>query len=386
MHESGERRRVLEGLQGGSTAVAQVLRYCENHFDLAQAPPSPVFPLPDEPHVGDWRAYPAGSGEAVFRALQERLPQLCIPIGAGVSTAAAYASVVRAGQPFRSEDFGGRLTLERPDLFRLDIYDHPAGALPVLSTPHRPDFEDLDRALARCSEPVPVNPSVNAHIIAGFVNWDRVHRYRLHWSAQAAAGGAAPQAWAQEMRRVAREEKWRFQDRLLLLCAQPYSSVSAAELDLPWDAEIWLERSRVLRTEHEFTHYTTKRLYGRMSLNLLDETLADWAGMTLAMGGFEASWFLRFLGLDSWPPVRSDGRIHTYTGELEGEAFELLCALTVRAAHGLAALTRSHYSAGDRLRFLLALSRLTLELMASDERERFFHQACEEVAPLLRHP
>lgn len=375
-----ERRSVLAGLAGGAeseAAVAAVLAYCENPFRLERAPPPPVFPMTDEAHVAVWREYAASADGDVLGCLQRYLPQIAIPVREGISKTDAYGEVVRRGQPFREESFGGRLVLEHPELLRLVVREHAAGALPVLVTPHRPDFEMLDRALAFRGEPVAINPAVNAHIIGGFVNWDRLARYH---GAYLAGGGSD---WPAEMKRIASGEKWRFQDRFLLVCAVPYSSVDVSVLGLPHEPSRWLEISTDLRLEHEFTHYATKRLYGEARLNLLDELICDWAGMTHAMGGFDARCFLAFLGLEDAAGVRDSGRVHAYTEELDAQAQALLARLMPLAAQGLEALTQRHYAPATRTRFLVALTRLTLELLAAAEHERHFEAALAEADGLL---
>jgi hypothetical protein len=274
--------------------------------------------------------------------------------------------------------------LERPAQLRLIMHEHPAGALPVLSTPHRPDFETLDRALAFHHEPVPIHGSVNAHTIAGLLNWDRVSRYQALWLSQ--HGSAALAAWGKERQRVATAEKWRFYDRIMLVCEQPYSDVRAPQLGLEMTDERWLQTSTHLRLEHEVTHYATMRLYGYMGLNLFDETICDWAGMTAALGRFDSRWFLQFLGLEDWPRIRPDGRVHAYCQALDQEAFALQCRLMRRVAAGLAWLSQTYYRESERWLFLLALTRLTLELLAAESREHFFLRAYQEAQQLLALP
>jgi hypothetical protein len=361
------RRRLLEHLGGAPDAVEAVLSYCESPFSLERTVPVPVLPLAEEPHVADWRRYASGAGSEPFAYLQERIPQLCVPIAKGISGSEPYRAVARRGERFEERDFGGRLQLERPAQLRLHIHEHPAGALPVLSTPCREDFETLSRAFAFRSEPEPIAGAVNARMVAGFINWDRVHAYRRGFEAEQGSAG-----WSAEMQRVARAEPWRFHDRLMLTCARPYSAVPAAELGLALSEAEWLERSDLLRTEHEFTHYATKRVFGAMSLNLLDETLCDFMGMTLALGSFRSDQFLRFMGLQAFPEVHADGRIHTYTEQLPEAAFPLLCAVTVRASQALERLAGRWYTPAQRSRMLLALCPLTLELLASDAAEDLF--------------
>ena len=292
---------MLRGLSRDDAAVEAVARYCANPFPPQPLPPPPVFPLATEPHVADWSRYAAEAGGDPFAYLQRSLPQLGVPIRAGISKTDAYGRVARRGEPCLEETFGERLRLQRPQALRLVIHQHPAGALPVLVSSERGDFETLVRALACRSEPEPISSSVNAQMVAGFINWERVQRYRDAWLAE----GGSQDGWPEEMARAAREESWRFYDRFMLTCERPYSDVSASQLGLAMSEADWVEKSTLLRVEHEFTHYATKRAFGAMSLHLFDETIADFMGTTLALGTFRAEWFLRFLGLEAWPAVRT---------------------------------------------------------------------------------
>lgn len=373
------RRSTLEELGGAPEAVEEALQYGESPFSLERTCPAPVLPQPDEPHLAAWRTWAAEAGDDPFGFLQGKLGQLCVPIVPGISSSDAYRAVARRGEPFDERDFGGRLRLEQPERLRLFVHEHPAGALPVLATPHRADFEALSRAFAFRSESEPISPSVNARMIAGFIDWHRVHQYRREFEAL-----AGPAAWPDEMKRVAKEEPWRFHDRIMLTCAKPYSAVSAADLGLAIGEDEWVDVSDRLRVEHEFTHYATKRVFGSMSLNLLDETLCDFMGMTHALGRFEAAAFLRFMGLEDFPVVREDGRLTTYTKGLSAAARQLVAAVTVRAAARLEALAERH--AGERVRMLLALAPLPLDLIASAEGEVAFAESWEAAGRLLAAP
>jgi hypothetical protein len=376
------RQAVLRSLSRDEAALAEVSEYCANRFGEVR-PPSPVFPLVDEPHVEDWRRYAAEAGDRPFEHLRERLPQLVIPVREGISKLPAYADVTLRGQPLDPAAFGGRLELAHPEEVRLLIHEHPAGALPVLVAADRGDFEALVRALAWRGEPRPISPAVNAQIVTGFVNWDRMRRYRATWAAQVDPA-VADGLWPVEVARVAASERWRYQDRFVIIGVRPYSGVSAAQLGVSLSEEEWLERSTLLRVEHEFTHYATQRVFGAMSLNLLDETVADFMGTTYALGEFRADWYLRFLGLDAWPQVRPDGRVRTYAGELSPAGFELLAEVTVRAARGLEAVAARFYEQHQRGRFLLALAGLTLELLASDEAAGLFEDSYRDAGRLTR--
>lgn len=379
-----ERREVLTSLGGDADSVEQVLTYCNSPFERAQIPENLSFPLGDEAHLADWRDFLAAKGDDAFAFLAERIAQLSIPISEGVSDTDAYADVIRRGKKFDQAAFGGRLTIRRPDLFQFVIHEHPAGALPVFVTSDREDFENLDRALVFRNEPIAINPSVNAHLISGSINWHRVGNYRSTWTATHAT--APGSSWGGEMKRVLAHEKWRFYDRFMLVCANHYSGVSAASLGLDMPESEWLKRSTTLRLEHEFMHYATKRLYDHMSLNLFDETICDWIGTVCALDAFKADWFLRFLGLEDRRSIRDDGRLHAYCAPLTGAALELLRVLMVRVADNLESLTSQYLEPDKRLQFALALTRLTLELLASERSHELFEPAYEEMTARVSTP
>jgi hypothetical protein len=50
--------------------------------------------------------------------------------------------------------------------------------------------------------------------------------------------------------------------------------------------------------------YFTRRVFGSMRNNMLDELIADYIGIIEAMGTYQADWFLRFVGLEDFPMVR----------------------------------------------------------------------------------
>jgi hypothetical protein len=370
----GRRELIAQQFGCSKSACEQVFDYCSTPFDPARLGPPPVLPLTSDAHVNDWRRYAAEAGDAVFPYLQRCFPQLAIPIRDGISKSDLYARAVRRGEAVDPAAFGEALQLQNPAGLRLEIHEHPAGALPVLIVQDRDDFATLVRALACRNEPTPIGPAVNAQMIAGIVNWDRVRRYRASWS-----GGMAPddteRTWPAEMARVAATAPETFRDRIMLVATASYSSVDAHDLGLPYEARRWRELSHVIRVEHEFTHYTTKRLYGHMRNNLFDELLADFMGVTAALGTFQARWFLTFIGLDPWPDVRPDGRVHTYRADLSEEAFRVVCEVTRRAAEELERLTGARYSVSERSRFFLALSWMTLDLLAGPDCDALFAAA-----------
>ncbi|MCR5108110.1 MAG: hypothetical protein K6B28_08090 [Lachnospiraceae bacterium] len=99
-------------------------------------------------------------------------------------------------------------------------------------------------------------------------------------------------------------------NRFIVLSKKPYSNVEASWMGIP--KKEWRERSMILRREHEYTHYYTRRFYGSARNNLHDELMADFFGIYAAFGYYRAEWFDHFMGLDG----REGGRISLYTQEL----------------------------------------------------------------------
>jgi hypothetical protein len=370
--ETGARREaraaVLRALGAGRGEEAELLAYNRSHFDV---PPSVQLPLPDEPCVGAWAGYAREARtRGVLPVLREHLVQLRFPIQAGISETPTYQEAIRRG--VFAED-GGTLHLDDPDGLRLTIHPTPAGAIPVLVAPHRADFESLVRAVTRRNEPAPLPASMGACMVAGFNNWGRVAELRRRWEAgEVDAGGA--DNWAAAFA-VLRERRELYQDRFILLSTGPYSGVPAERMGM--SDEAWREASLVIRREHECAHYLTRRVLGSMRNNLLDELMADYAGIVAAAGRYRADWFLRFMGLEDDGRCRESGRLWNYRGDpaLSDGAFAVLQRLVRAVAARLEAvdstLDPALRDSTGRARMVLALASLTLEEMtAPDARAR----------------
>jgi hypothetical protein len=290
--------------------------------------------------------------------------QLRFPVMVGVSETDAYLAAIRKGVlPARTDD----LRLEDTDGLRLFIHPTPAGAVPVLLTACRADFEALVRALVRKNEPVPLPASMGACMVAGYNNWGRVAELRRRWEAgEVDAGGARD--WSAAFTRL-KSRKELYQDRFVLLSGGPYSGVPAEAMEMGDDE--WRRASITIRLEHECAHYFTRRVLGSMRNNLLDELLADYAGIVAAAGHFRADWFLRFMGLDGEEGCRGDGRIWTYRGDppLSDAGFVVLQRVVRAAARAVEAWDAARGPADrtpeGRARVLLRLAETTLEEMAA---------------------
>jgi hypothetical protein len=295
----------------------------------------------EEPHVAVWREYADRAREAgVFGALAAIFPQLRFPIQEGISQEPAYGAATRRGRIEEADDFAPGLVLERPEALALTFSDGVAGLLPLLIAGSRADFEALVRAFTERNEPRDVPASMGACFVKGLNNWDRVARYRREWEAANGTAGD-DEAWREELGRFA-AQKARYQDRFVILSRGPYSGVAAADVGVP-EAE-WLERSLVVRAEHESTHDLTWRLFGIVRSHATDEIVADFVGLVRAFGTYPDAIARRLLGIDDLPRFRAGGRLANYRGTppLDDADFAEVCRLAAAATRQLALVAGRH--------------------------------------------
>lgn len=362
--DADERRRlraaVLDRLGAGEAVRDELLAYNDPAFDVDGAPPPDSLPLADEPHVAVWAEYAAGVN-GPFQALQEALVQLRFPVRAGISELPAYRAVTLSGDPPELSGLATGLQLRHPDEVRLDIVATPGGRLPVITGCGRADFVALLQALAYKNEPATIADSQGAATVAGLNNWDRIERYRRAWR------GAHPEGdWDEEFHHViARRELYK--DRFMILSDGPYSSVPAERLGLA--EERWRELSVTIRMHHECTHYATSRLFGSMRNRALDELIADYFGISAAIGNFRDDWALLFLGLESFPDYREGGRLQNYRAELSDDGFGVLQRLVRDAVLNLARfdarLSDRDRTPSGQANVLLALASFSIEELAA---------------------
>lgn len=378
---------LLTALGASPEETAELLAYNENVFDLGALGPETRFPLPDEPFVAFWEERVRESRlHGAFAVLREHLPQLAFPIRAGISETEPYRAATRRGTPVETIPEATGLDLEHPEAIELAIHESPAGRIPLLIARRRPEFAALIQALTKRNEPVPVPNSQGALMVSGYNNWSRIGELRRAWEATDPAARETA-TWSEELQRVQGRREL-YQDRFILLSDGPYSAVPAADLGLA--EEEWRELSLAIRRDHECTHYFTRRLFGSMRNNALDELIADWAGLTGATGRFRAAWFLRFMGLEDHPRFRPGARLGIYRGDppLSDGSFLILQRLLVEAAVNLERLdTRwagvSGTPAGRALA-IAALASLRLEDLASEDAEALLSQSLTALRERLR--
>ena len=375
------RASVLQAFGASEGERAELLRYNDNRFDQGPTASGVRLPFEDEPFVAVWERYREEAREVgEWTVLRRALVQLRFSVEPGMSRAPAYRAAVHRLEPVGDEI--PPLRLARPDDVRIVIHATPAGRLPVIVAPHRNDFVLILQALTMRNEPMPVPQAIGAYMVAGYINVDRVRQARAAW--QATHSGASDAEWRLALHALLTRKEL-YQDRFIVASTSPYSGVPASRVGL--DATTWQRLSLRIRIEHESVHYLTRRAFGSMQNRLLDELIADYAGIVQACGRYRADWALRFLGLEDYPAYRPGARLERYRDDLSDGAFRVLQRLVVRAVDNLAAFDTSRPGVGlpsTRLRTVVALTRLTVEDLAANDAASRLRSAFDAAETLFR--
>ncbi|WGV27148.1 DUF7005 family protein [Halotia branconii] len=363
------RSQVLSELGATPEEITELLAYNQNNFNHPKLPPNITFPLASEPHVTEWKRYHAQAQSlGTFTTLRSALVQLQFPIRLGISETENYRAATRQGNPADSMVEATGLELEQPESLQLIIHPTLAGEVPILIAGCRADFIVLVQALSKRNEPVSIPDSMGAIAISGFNNWQRIKKYRTEWETHQEQPVTETE-WKAEFQRLI-PQKHLYQDFFIILSQGNYSAVNAAELGL--DEAEWLLLCLTIRLEHECCHYFTKRVFGSMRNNILDELIADYQGIVAANHNYyRADWFLRFVGLEAFPNYRQGGRLENYCGNppLSDGAFRILQVLVKQAAQNLEQFNISHIeelkSLENKARLIMFLTSCTLEELAT---------------------
>jgi hypothetical protein len=348
-------------VSGASESEAsELLEYTRNRFTFEG--PLPSFPLADEAFVDEWRNYSALTAEfGSIEPLRLKLLQLAFPVEDGISRTPEYEAATRKGVIPPAPVRGGAPLL-RPDACRVEVHASYAGGIGVLIAEERADFETLVRVFTSKNEPIPVPTSMGATIVAGYNNWNRIHRHRD----QFLSSGGTLDGWPSYFAQI-RANRELYQDRFLILSNGPYSGVDGRCFGL--SAADWIDGSRTIRLEHECAHYFTRRLFGSMQNNLLDEMIADYAGIKSAFGCFRAEYLLHFLGLECYPQYREGGRLQNYRGAppLSAGAFRMLGQLVWNSAWNIERFDREIGADCSLPAALLSIASMTLDNLACED-------------------
>ena len=383
------RKNVLKNFGATALEIDELLSYNTNVFDHSVLESGLSLPLKDEPFIPVWEEY-AEEAESmgVFEALKKHLIQLNFPIKQGISETEEYKQAVRRGIWGKKSTQGKGLNLKCPEKLQLVIHQTLAGKIPIIVAYERDDFVSSLQALTLKNEPEPIPGSQGATMIAGYNNWDRIRK--LKEQVKQEKGVFFTEAiWSKEFKKII-PQKDRYQDKFMILSREYYSGVSPKKVGL--SEEDWRNISLIIRREHECTHYFTKRVLSSMRNNLLDELIADYAGITAATGHFKADWFLLFVGLENYPDYREGGRLQNYRGTppLSDRAFVILQKLIYHAAKNLDVYSRSALkeSGNNTPRHHLehALTYTTLEELAAQECLTQLAKWSEKEIPIVAAP
>ena len=355
------RTEILKQCNAGTQEIEELLKYNNRYFDHSYNEEISL-PLEDERHIEVWEDYIEEAKEkGTFATLKEKLVQFNFLIKEGISEQSFYKDVTLRGKDIDEVPEATELELERPEKLELTVEQTIAGKIPVLKVKHRPDFVSIIQAILKKNEPQEIPDSMGATMISGYNNWDRIRRYKEEWLNDNLAWN-----WRKEFKRLI-SKKELYQDKFMVLSDNNYSAISAKELNLS-EAE-WREYSLKIRLGHESTHYFTKRALGSMETHLLDELIADYMGLSNALGYYKAKWFLKFMGVEGSTKYREGGRLENYVDRnlLSRSSFEILQRLVRKAAMNLEKFDKLYLNEENDYKKLMTLTYFTLEELAVDK-------------------
>ncbi|QNS41679.1 hypothetical protein H0S70_01410 [Chryseobacterium manosquense] len=245
-------------------------------------------------------------------------PQLCFKIEKGIDDSQLYRDATLKG---KFEDVKGEkncLKLNDKDNIQLYLYKSFAGNIPIIVIPDECDFVKITQALLHRNSPKEIPMSMGACLINGINNWKKIKFLKNKWQNKSISS----HTWSQEFKQYILPNPSLYKDKLILLSEKKYSGVESIAVDLA--AKDWLDISFKIRLEHECTHLFTLNHFGIASNNLHDELIADYVGITKAIGSFNKEWMLLFLGLEQFPNYRKGARLENYIENLNFEDFSNL--------------------------------------------------------------
>lgn len=252
-------------------------------------------------------------------ALQEKpmnflklcFPQLCFPIEDGINKSPLYKDAVLKGKYENIDLDHDYLNLNEEDKIYLFVYKSFAGNVPVLVVPEENDFTKIIKALLYKSNPVSLPNSMGASLINGINNWQKINLLKKKWQTK----NDSFRSWNQEFKENVLPFPSLFKDKIIVLSKKNYSGVSDCTVSMSNDE--WQRISFSIRLEHECTHLYTLNNFGVASNNLHDELIADYIGITKAIGYFNKEWMLLFMGLENYPSYRRGARLENYVKDIE---------------------------------------------------------------------
>lgn len=232
-------------------------------------------------------------------------PQLSLPIKEGESKSEEYIDITRYGIFPDTLIFPFKETGKE----EANTFNTPAGKAEVLYLPDRQIFEYFIKVLAYKCEPVDIPKSTGAILISGINNWKKINDHKKEYSGN---------DWDEEFERFT-SVKENYKDTVLLVSKGYYSNVSPNLIGL--QEEYWIDKSKIIRTYHELTHFISRKLFIENKETLRDEIVADSIGIIAAFGYYDDLLAKKVLGIEN-ETYRIGGRLENYVNNsmLESEA------------------------------------------------------------------
>jgi len=279
-------------------------------------------------------------------------PALYFPLGEEVHLRDDYKKMLAEGIADPPKEIPeDSLLATHFDTLTWELHATSAGKIPVINCRERRDFEALLQAITARNRPEPIPVAKGAQYIAGYINRERVNHYKKQFLKT-----NMPFLWPAELEKFSKNTDL-YLDKFIILSNSPYSNVPASRMGM---AEFeWLEKSLIIRREHECMHYIARRRLLNVENNVLDEIAADAAGIMEALNDFKASWLLLFLGFDEEMKLKKEGRLNLYRYALSDDDFNALQEMTRLAACSLEKLIKKEdclsFDSRKRTEFLLDL-------------------------------
>lgn len=218
-----------------------------------------------------------------MEVLAKRYPQLVLPIREGMSQSDDYKKIC-----LRCEETDLLPVFKGSEDDFMERVSTPAGEVEIIYLADRDDFVHAYQALAYRCEPVDIPRSTGAVTLLGLNNIEKVRALDVP---------------------VSLADKSAYKDVVILLSRGPYSNVSAKSICM--EEELWLEKSFLIRKNHELTHFMSRKLFPQNKEEIRDEVLADMVGILSAFGHYDTHLARLFLGIES-EVYRQGGRLQNY--------------------------------------------------------------------------
>jgi hypothetical protein len=283
----------------------------------------------DDEQIDAWTTYCLNAEKiGAMNVLKKCYPQLHFPIEMDINKSDKYLNAVLKGkfEPISTEN---NLQIKNLEEIKISIYESFAGKIPVIEIPEDQDFVKIVQCLLYKNNPKKIPSSMGALLINGINNWDRLNFLKENKNAIFKDVNMG-------FKEMITQNPGLFKDKIIVLSKKNYSNVPATKLNL--NPSKWLSLSYIIRLEHECTHLYTLKNYGTASNNLHDELIADYIGISKALGVFDKDWMLMFLGLENFPNYRKGARLENYIANLNlaSETFKNLTNIVFNAIKNIA--------------------------------------------------